>query len=340
MCPRYKPVESPDESTLFPYHSLTPPTTADIYSARTVIAEYLPETPLVYCEWLSTELDADVYLKREDVLPTGAFKIRGGVTLLAELAEQFRDTGLIAASTGNHGKSLAYAGRLFDVPVVICVADDANPEKVNSIEQLGAEVRQHGHSYDEAREHAERLATQKGYRYVHSANEPALIKGVGTAGLEIVSELPDIDVIFSPVGVGTSAAGYCLTVGEVADADVIGAQAAGAPAMYRAWQNGTLTPHERTETVAEGLATQVPFALTAGILQRRLDDFLLVEDNAIRHALRKMLTEAHVLMEGACATGVAAALQYGERLAGQTVGIPVTGRNLSVDTLQTVVDTI
>lgn len=340
MCPQYEPVESPDNSTLFPYHSLTPPTTADIYNARTVIAEYLPETPLVYCEWLSAELDAEVYLKREDVLPTGAFKVRGGVTLLAELEGRFRDLGLIAASTGNHGKSLAYAGRLFNVPVIICVADNASPEKVHSIEQLGAEVRQHGNSYDEAREHAEQLAAQEGYRYVHSANEPALIKGVGTAGLEIAAELPDIDVMFSPVGAGTSAAGYCLTVGEVADADVIGVQSAGAPAMYHAWKSGSLTPHEGLETFAEGIATQVPFALTAEILQNRLDNFFILQDAAIRRSLQKMLTEAHVLMEGACATSVAAAFQHSERLAGKTVVIPVTGRNLPVDKLQTLVDTV
>jgi threonine dehydratase len=337
MGPLYEPVESPDETTVFPYHSLTPPTTADIYDARTVVSEYLPQTPLVYCEWLSSELDADVYLKREDVLPTGAFKIRGGLTLLSELDEQFKQPGVIAASTGNHGKSIAYAGRKFDVPVVICVSEDANREKIKSMEQHGAEVRQHGDSFDEAREHAERLAAREGYRYVHSANEPALIRGVGTAGLEIVEELPSVDVLFSPVGAGSGAAGYCLSVGELADADVIGVQSADAPAMYHAWKDGDLQPHNRMETFAEGVATQVPFALTTDILRNRLDDFLLVDDGEIRQSLQRMLTEAHVLMEGACATSVAAAFQCRERVAGKTVVIPVTGRNLSVDKLRELV---
>lgn len=340
MSPMYEPVDSPDETTLFPYHSLTPPTTAEIYDARSVIAEYLPQTPLVHCEWLSSKLDAEVYLKREDILPTGAFKIRGGVTLLSELDEQFYDPGLIAASTGNHGKSLAYAGRMFDVPVVICVAEDANPEKVSSMEQLGAQVKQHGNSFDEAREHAERLAIENGYRYVHSGNEPALIKGVGTAGLEIVEELPNIDVIFSPVGAGSSAAGYCLTIGEETDADVIGVQSAEAPAMYHAWKNGTLESRDQVETFADGIATQVPFALTINILQNRLDNFLILHDKKIRQALKKMLTEAHVLMEGACATSVAAAFERREQLTGKTVVIPVTGRNLSVGRISGLVGTV
>jgi threonine dehydratase len=338
MVPEYEPVDSPDETTVFPYHDLTPPTTSDVYEARPVVAEHLPRTPLVRCEWLSSELDADVYLKREDTLPTGAFKVRGGVTLVSDLAEKFHDPGLIAASTGNHGQSVAYAGRLFDVPVVICVPEDANPGKVRAMKRFGAKIRHHGASFDEAREHAEQLAAEEGYRYVHSANEPALIKGVGTAGLEIVEELPDVDVLFSPIGGGSSAAGYCLTVGALTDADVVGVQSAAAPAMYHAWKDGNLQPHEQMETFAEGIATQVPFALTVDILRDRLDDFQLVDDAELRTSLRQMLAEEHVLMEGACATGVAAALRRGEELAGKTVVLPVSGRNLSLEKLQEVLD--
>jgi len=338
MVARYDPVDSPDETTVFPYHDLTPPTTADVYSARPVVERYLPRTPLVRCEWLSAELDADVYLKREDTLPTGAFKVRGGITLVSDLDAAFRDRGLIAASTGNHGQSVAYAGREFDIPVVICVPEDANPGKVRAMEQLGARIEHHGETFDEAREHAEALAAAEGYRYVHSANEPALVAGVGTAGLEVVEEFPEIDVFFSPVGGGSSAAGYCLTVGELTDADVIGVQSAGAPAMHRAWSEGTLAAHDRMETTAEGLATSVPFALTTRLLRERLDEFLLVEDSALWDGVERMLAEDHVLMEAACATGVAAALERREQLAGKTVAFPVSGRNLSLDKLRSVLD--
>lgn len=338
MVAQYEPVDSPDETTVFPYHDLTPPTTADIYSARPIVSRYLPRTPLVRCEWLSAELDADVYLKREDTLPTGAFKVRGGVTLVSELNEEFRDVGLIAASTGNHGQSVAYAGREFDVPVVICVPEDANPGKVRAMERLGAQIEHHGNTFDDAREHAEKLATTDGYRYVHSANEPKLVAGVGTAGLEVVEDLPDIDLFFSPVGGGSSAAGYCLTVGALTDSEVIGVQSAAAPAMHRAWAEDTLDAHERMETSAEGLATSVPFAVTTELLRKRLDDFMLVEDSALWDGVRRMLEEDHVMMEGACATGVAAALEYGDEIAGKTVAFPVSGRNLSLDKLRSVLE--
>lgn len=334
--PRYEPVDAPDESTVFPYHDLTPPTTADVYRARKTVSRHLPRTPLVRCEWLSAELDADVYFKREDTLPTGAFKVRGGIYLVSELDPEFEEPGLIAASTGNHGQSIAYAGRAFDVPVTICVPEDANPGKVRSMERLGARVEHHGADFDEARERAEELAAQRGYRYAHSANEPALVAGVGTAGLEVVEELPDIDVFFSPVGGGSSASGYCLTVGELTDAEVIGVQSSAAPAMYRAWTEGTLEPHDTMETFAEGLATRVPFAMTVELLGERLDEFVLVEDEDLEDAIRRTFAEEHVLLEAAAVTGVAAALERREELAGKTVAFPTSGRNISMEKVRAI----
>ncbi|PSQ10978.1 serine/threonine dehydratase [Halobacteriales archaeon QS_5_70_15] len=301
--PRYEPVESPDATTVFPYHDLTPPTTADVYRARRVVDRHLPRTPLVRSEPLSAEFDADVYLKREDTLPTGAFKIRGGMTLVSRLDEEFRDPGLIAASTGNHGQSIAYAGREFGVPVTIVVPAEANPAKVRAMEGLGATVLKHGPEFDAAREHAEGLAVEEGYRYVHSANEPALVAGVGTAGIEVIEELPDVDYLFCPVGGGSSAAGYCLTVGALADAEVIGAQSEAAPAVHAAWSEGHLDPHDRMETFAEGIATRSPFAMTTELLRERLDDFRLVADDALRRWVRELLVEERVVMEGACPDG-------------------------------------
>ena len=298
-----------------------------------MVADHLHETPLVRSGWLSEELDADVYLKREDTLPTGAFKTRGGVTLAANLDPEFRERGLIAASTGNHGQSVADAGRAFDVPVTVCVPGDANPVKGRAMERLDARVVGHGDSFDRAREHAETLAAEEGYRYVHSGNEPALVAGVGTAGLEVVEE-PDVDVVFTPVGGGSSAAGYCLTVGSLVDADIVGVQSAAAPAMHRARSEGTLEPHDRMETVAEGPATSVPFALTMELLREELDDFRLVDDDDLIDCVRRLLQEEGVLMEAACAAGIAAALDADGELSGRTVVIPVSGRNLSVGKLQ------
>ena len=338
MTARYEPVDSPDATTVFPYHDLTPPTVADVYRARKIVSRHLPRTPLVRSESLSDELDADVLLKREDTLPTGAFKVRGGISLVHDLDEEFREQGLIAASTGNHGQSVAYAGREFGVPVIICVPEDANPDKVAAMERLGARVVHHGDEFDEAREHAESLATEEGYRYVHSANEPRLIAGVATAGLEVVEDLPEVDVLFSPIGGGSSASGYCLTVGALTDAEVIGVQSSAADAAYRAWREGHLEPGDRMETFAEGVATRVPFALSQQVLAERLDDFLLVEDDDLRACIARMIRDEHLVIEGASAAALAGAFQRAESLAGKTVVLPISGRNLSTAKLWSILN--
>ena len=334
----YEPVESPDATTVFPYHDLRPPTVRDVYAARPVVDRHLPRTPLVRSDPLSADLDADVYLKREDTLPTGAFKVRGGLTLVSDLDDEFRERGLVAASTGNHGQSIAYAGNEFDVPVVIAVPEDANPDKVAAMERLGARVEHRGADFDAAREWAEEQAAAEGYRYVHSANEPALVAGIGTAGLEVVEDLPDVDYLFCPVGGGSSAAAYCLTVGDLADASVVGVQSEAAPAMCRAWAEETLAPHDRLETFAEGLATGVPFALTTRLLREELDDFLLVSDDDLRDGVATMLAEEHVVVEGAAAASLAGARAMADEIAGSTVVLQVSGRNVDFAKLRGILD--
>jgi len=342
MTTPHEPVDSPDASTVFPYHDLTPPTTADVYRARRVVSRYLPRTPLVRSEVLSSRYSADVYLKREDTLPTGAFKVRGGVTLVSQLDERFRETGLIAASTGNHGQSVAYAGREFGVPAVIAVPEGANPAKVAAMEALGARVEHHGADFDEAREWAESAAAAEGYRYVHSANEPKLVAGVGTAGLEVVEDCPDVDYVFCPVGGGSGASGYCLTVGALTDAEVVGVQSAVAPAAYEAWRGGHLEPHATMETSAEGLATRVPFALPMAVLagDGGLADFVLVEDDDLEDAMRRLLAEEHVLVEAAGAASLAGLDEYADAVEGSTVVCQLSGRNVSSGDLGDLVDGI
>lgn len=335
----YEPVDSPDETTLFPYHDRTPPTTADVIRARRAVEEHLPRTPLVRSEALSAEFDADVYLKREDTLPTGAFKVRGGVRLVSQLASEFQDPGVITASTGNHGQSIAYAGRVFDVPVTIVVPEDANPSKATAIERFGASVVFHGEAFDDARERAETMAAEQGYRYVHSGNEPLLVAGVGTAGLELVEECPEIDYLFCPVGGGSSAAGYCLTVGELSEATVVGVQSEAAPAMYHAWSEGHLEPAERMDTFAEGIATRVPFYLTTSVLRDRLKEFRLVSESAIERGVKDLFTEETIVAEGASATSLAGMRQSREELRGKTVALPISGRNLSPERFRRIIGT-
>lgn len=336
--PVHEPVESPDDTTVFDYHDLTPPSVGDVYAARAVVRRHLPRTPLVRSEPLSAELDADVYLKREDTLPTGAFKVRGGINLVHDLPVEFRTAGLVTASTGNHGQSIAYAGRVFDVPVRIVVPEDANPAKVGAIERYGATVEHHGVDYDEAREYAEIVAIEEGVRYVHLANEPRLIAGVGTAGLEVVEDLPTVDTVFVPVGGGSSASGYCLTAGALADARVIGVQSSAANAAHRAFHEGHLEPTDVMETFAEGLATRTPFALTQEIFRDGLADLITVEDDALRRVIYELLDREGVLAEGAAAASVAGARASADEIAGETVVIQLSGRNISTGKLRGVLE--
>jgi threonine dehydratase len=183
------------------------PSFADVLEARQRIAPYLQKTPLFGYPALDEMLGATVFVKHENHQPVGAFKVRGGINLIAQLSDDERARGVITASTGNHGQSIAHAARIFEVPAVICVPERANPLKVASVRSLGAKVVAHGRDFDEAREHCEQLAAAHGYRYVHSGNEPLLIAGVATQTLEILDDQPRIEAIVVPVGGGSGAAG-------------------------------------------------------------------------------------------------------------------------------------
>jgi len=309
---------------------MIPPTFADIQAARELIGQYLPKTPLVAAPKLSQMLGCDYYAKCENLQPVGAFKVRGGVNLVGTASDEEKRAGLISASTGNHGLSIAYAGRLFNVRVIIYApAENVNQVKIQAIRDLGAEVRLHGRDFDEAREEAERVALLEGYRYVHSANEPKLIAGVGTIGLEVFDDLPDVDIIIVPVGGGSSASGNCIVARHLnPKVRVIAVQSERAPAVWHAWQHRTLKPHPTMETEHEGLATRVPFELTNSILWELLDDFILVSDEEINEAIRLLAQHAKQVTEGACAASLAAAIKLRAQLQHQKVVAVLSGGNI------------
>src|SRR3990170_7750542 len=170
---------------------IEPVTIDDVYEAQKAIAKDLPKTPLLSSPILSKRLGCDAFVKCENLLPTGAFKVRGGINLISRLSDEEKRRGVIAASTGNHAQSIAYAASLFGVKAVIGMPLGANPTKVEATRSFGATVKLHGKDYDEARKWVEDEAKEKGYRYIHSANEPLLIAGVGTLYLEIMQEISD-----------------------------------------------------------------------------------------------------------------------------------------------------
>ncbi|HSK62790.1 MAG TPA: threonine/serine dehydratase [Pyrinomonadaceae bacterium] len=303
------------------------PTYADVVAAREFISPYLPKTPLVRIHKLSAALGCDYYVKLENLQPVGAFKVRGGVNLVGH--EQANQT-LVTASTGNHGQSIAYAGRIFNLRVIVYApAQNVNPAKLQAMRDLGAEVRLHGRDFDEARLETERVAAAEGFRYVHSADEPRLIAGVGSIGLEIFEDLPDVDVIIAPAGGGSCASGNCLVAHELnPNVKVIAVQSEGAPALWHAWRNRNLEPYPTMNTEHEGLATRVPFALPNKILGQLLSDFILVTDEQINEAIRLLARDAKQLVEGAGAASLAAAMNLREELRGKKVVGVVSGGNL------------
>lgn len=306
------------------------PTFEDIVAAREFIAPYLPKTPLIRVHALSELLECDYYAKLENLQPVGAFKVRGGVNLIRTLSDDERRRGLVSASTGNHGQSIAYGGRLFASRVVIYApAENINESKMRAMRELGAEVRLHGTDFDEARQACERAANEEGFRYIHSANETKLIAGVGTMGLEIFEDLPDVDVIIAPAGGGSCASGNCIVANALnPNVRVIAVQSDAAPAMWHAWRNRNLEPHPTMNTEHEGLATRVPFELTNKILWELLSDFVLASDAEINGAVKLLAQHAKQVTEGAGAASLAGALKIRDELRGKKVVGIVSGGNL------------
>ncbi len=309
------------------------PTLRDVYRAKRTIAPYFQRTPIHYSMGLSEYLDAEVYIKHEEHLPLGAFKSRGGINLLSNLSPEEKKRGLITSSTGNHGQSIASAGREFGVRVLIGLPENANPVKVAAMRSLGAELIFHGAGFDDAREYCERLALEEGYRYVHAVNEPLLIAGVGTASLEVIEDLPEIEVLMLPLGGGSGIAGACIVAKTIAPSiQVYAVQSDAAPAAYLSWKQGELVD-STSETFAEGVATKSGYELPQRIMTDLLDDFFLVSDDDIRRAIGLLIEKAHTLAEPAGATALAGAVRNADRLKGKKVSITVTGANITADRL-------
>lgn len=304
------------------------PTLHDVIAARPHVYRYLKPTPLyTYCG-LSDMLGAKVWVKHENHLPVGAYKVRGGLNLVAHLSQSERDSGLFTASTGNHGQSIAYAARAYGLRATIAVPEGANPGKVAAMRGLGAKVVVHGPNYESALEWVVGAAAECGGRLV-GGTENLLIHGVGSYGLEIVEDLPEVDVIVVPVGAGSGACATAIVAKTINPRiEVIAVQSVQAPAMQRSWLAGKPVT-VRAQTVADGLALSVPFENTRRILRKYLDDFVLVEDCAIEDAVLLLLEHTHNLAEGAAAAPLAAALGMKSRLAGKNVVLVMTGGNLS-----------
>ncbi|HYA99498.1 MAG TPA: threonine/serine dehydratase [Ktedonobacteraceae bacterium] len=310
------------------------PTFQDVLYARRQIRPYLKPTPTYSYPAINALIGTEVYIKHENYQPVGAFKVRGGINLISQLSPEERERGVIAASTGNHGQSVAYAARLFGVKAIIVVPEKANPGKVAAMQGMGADVVFYGENYDQSMKHCEALAHEHGYRYIHSGNERLLIAGVGTEGLEMLEDQPDLDIIFVPIGGGSGAAGVSIVAHTFNPSiQVIGVQSEASPAAYETWkQHKLVTAPNRT--FAEGLATGVAFELPQAILRDHLHDFLLLTEEQIMRGMLWMIERAHTLAEGAGAAALAGAYRMRDELHGKKVGIICSGGNTSLEHLR------
>lgn len=311
---------------------------ANVEAAQKVVYAHMRPTPLVLYPLLSQEMGLQAYIKHENHTPIGAFKIRGGLNIMASLARQ-KVPGVITATRGNHGQSVATAARVHNIPATIVVPRGNNPEKNDLMRAQGAELIEYGKDFDEARALVEQLQHERGLYYVHPANEPRLVNGVGTYWLEVYQDLPNLDVAIVPVGGGS---GICAAITVLKTlcphVRIIGVQAEKAPAVYQSWKQGRICETDSADTFADGLATRIAFTLPFSIMQHGVDDMVLVSEDEMRQAIVRLLRTTHNLAEGAGAAPLAAAWKLRQELQGQHVVMVMSGGNIDLATLRWVLE--
>ena len=312
----------------------------DIRAARERIAPFLTPTPLRTYSELDAAVGRDirVFVKHENFQPTGAFKVRNGLSLMTALPDAERRRGIVAATRGNHGLGVAFAARAFGVRATICVPLGNNPEKNAAMRALGARVIEEGRDYDEATAVADRIMREEGATLAHSTNDPRVIAGAGTMSLEMLEQEPDLDAMVIAVGGGSQAVGALVVANALKPSLVVyGVQAGGAPAAHDSWHARRRLTTVSADTFADGLATRATYDLTFPALQEGLADFVTVTDPEIADAMRLLLRTTHSLTEGAGAAGLAGLIKLAPRLNGQRVGVVLSGANVDLETLRRVV---
>jgi len=308
----------------------------EIIKASKNVYRYLSPTPLRYYQQLSDQIGAKAWLKHENHNPTCAFKIRGGINLLSQLTKAQRTAGLYTASTGNHGQSIAYAAQVYNAKAIVYVPKNANAGKVAAMQAYGAKVVHFGDNFDQCRAAALEAADKNKGLFVGPTDE-VLINGVGSYGLEIMNELPDADVIIVPVGAGSGICGTSIVAKTInPKIKIIGVQSAQAPAQQLSWTNRELIEAD-SHTIAEGVATGVPFINTQKIMWKNVDEFVLVDDKEIIKANKILIETTHNLIEEASAATFAAALKIKSQLKGKNVVLIMSGGNISMQNLSSLI---
>ncbi|MDR3531597.1 MAG: threonine dehydratase [Rhodopila sp.] len=304
---------------------------ADLERAAGLVRDHLPATPQIPWPLLQRRTGAEVWVKHENHLPTGAFKVRGGVVFADRL---YRDgsgsRGIISATRGNHGQSLAWAGHRFGLPVTIVVPFGNSAEKNAAMAALGATLIEHGTDFEEAREEAHRRAAAEDLVFVPSFT-PDLVKGVATYALELFQSAPPLDAVYVPIGLGSGICGTILARDLMGlSTRVIGVQSAGADCYAQSFLAGHVVPGNRADTKADGIAVRQPDPEALRIILAGADRILTVSDQQIAAAIRAYWTDTHNLIEGAGAAPLAGLIQEGESMRGKRVGLIASGGNIDL----------
>jgi threonine dehydratase len=311
----------------------------DVLAARERIAARLPPTPLRTYAPLDLHVGGGirVFVKHENHQPTNAFKVRNALSAMTMLSEEERRRGVVAATRGNHGQGVAWAGALLGVPATICVPVGNSPEKNEAMRGFGAKVLEEGRDYDASVEVAGRLVAERGLTMVHSTNDARVIAGAGTITLEIIEQSADLEVLVVAVGGGSQAVGAMTVIrARRPEMAVYGVQAERASAIHDSWRAGRPIAKDSADTFADGLATRGVYDFTFEALCEGLAGFVTVTDGEIAEALKTLLSTTHNLAEGAGAAGLAGLLKLRDRLAGKRVGIIISGGNIDRDVLRKV----
>jgi threonine dehydratase len=313
----------------------------DVFTARQRIRTYLEPTPLRTYPALDAAVGDGirVFVKHENVNPTGSFKVRNGLSAMMSLTPEERRRGIVAATRGNHGLGLAWAGWHLKVPVTICVPVGNNPEKNEAMRGYNVNLIEDGKDYDEAVEVARKLVKSHGLKLIHSTNDLSVIAGAATMSLEILEEAPNLEALVVSVGGGSQAVG-ALTVARALrpDLPVYAVQAEQASAIYDAWKTRRPVAVASANTFADGLATRHTYDATFPTLREGLRGFVTVSESEMAKAVRLFLRTTHHLAEGAGAAGLAGLMRLKPELAGKSVGIVLSGGNLDQDTLRKIVN--
>jgi threonine dehydratase len=305
---------------------------AELEQAHEVVRQAVPPTPAHAWPLLAERLGTDVVVKHENHTPTGAFKVRGGLTYVAHLKRERPETrGLISATRGNHGQSVAFAGRRHGLPVTIYVPHGNSIEKNNAMRAFGATLVEHGQDFQEAREEAYRRAEAEGLHIV-PAFHPNVVLGVATYVLELFRAVPDLDILYVPIGQGSGICA-CILVRDLLGlhTEIVGVQSTLAPSYALSFAARTVVNTNSSHTLADGMATRNPDADALAIILKGASRIVQVSDDEIASAIRALWTDTHNLAEGAGAAPLAAALQEKSKLRGKRVGLILSGGNIDFD---------